>query len=104
MYGDSDVELETSESISEYSDISSVSAPSTNDSELGDLLDIPLTYFNIVYFSKDDIINAVDSYHRLSKIDFQIVESNYYFQYTLSSKLPRIDIIFIIKQSYLVYY
>jgi hypothetical protein len=76
MYGDSDVELETSESISEYSDISSVSAPTNNDSELGDLLDIPLTYFNIVYFSKDDIINAVDSYHRLSKKHFQLVESD----------------------------
>jgi hypothetical protein len=76
MYGDSDVIRETSESISEHSDISSISAPSTNDSELGDLLYIPLTYFNIVYFSENDNINAVDSYHRLSKRHFQIVEND----------------------------
>jgi hypothetical protein len=78
MYDDSD-NLETLPS-----DSSSVCTDTSNDST--DPHDIPLNFFDRMYFSKKDIKNVVQSYHRLTQKSFKLVHSDkrrYYVKCTM---------------------
>jgi hypothetical protein len=72
MYGDSDIG-ELSEGLSEDSN-NSFNSETSQESSFS--TELPLSYFNTLYFSKQDIKKKVETYHIISKKSFLVVQSD----------------------------
>ena len=86
MYDSDNLETLTSDSSSVCTHISNDSTHNNN---------IPLSFFDRMYFSKNDIKNAVESCHRLAQKPFKLVHSDkrrYYVKCTMDQCLFKLNL------------